>query len=250
MDNQKMKQIHAAGIAVIVLLVILLLVCMYDNTKKEKFGAQADPRALAEEGGLRMLGWEPDFRGGNREAPSGCAASGACGGPPTPGAFAEDAALRHLSWRPAGGEGFTGGCNLRPHPAAAAEAGGLQAASGLRASAPYYQEGFASGESSEAMTSALAHRNISAINQIKSAQLAASPGAPYRVSARQARHDSVREGFGGPGLGFGWTPTQTDMAGGWAAAQSACAADCRDNCNGSHCSSHCADSCVSATALS
>jgi len=250
--------------ALVVVVIILIVVVGSAASPSEKFhGGAPSPAASAEEAALRMLSWRDDFSGAGREPPSTCYNAASCAAysaPPSPEAHAEEAALRQLSWRPEGEkfsgrrEGFgVGACALFPHPAAIAEAGGLQSAGGLSGGAPYFREGFLSGGAmDEAMTSSLAHRNLAAANQFKSARESMKPEAPYRQSARQARHDSVRESFGGPGPGFGWSPSSADRAagseGGWGDAQSACAAHCRDNCNGAHCESHCSDVCVTAAA--
>lgn len=271
--------------ALLVVLVLLVLVwwarekCMLPgNTpltkktcpQKGKFcGTQPDPAAMSEAAGLHELGVR-------------ASAEGFCGTNPAPAALAEAQGLMQMGWRPEHMK--TRPSCAPPAPAAISEAQSLQHAGALRPGAPYHtREGFGGrsgcgGASSEAMGEATLLHSLQAlpgsvdpsaggVDDFAAHRLTREHAAysstrnrsealrsnPAQVSARNARMNSMREGFGGPAqAGFGWSPTPADVAAspataGWGDAQSvgaaACYPNCMDGCNGTSCSDHCKDQC-------
>ena len=279
-------------IGIVVALVVLLVLwwardrCMLGRYSAKKCisgvgsfcGSPPDPAAAAEAMGLYELG----VRG-----------EGFCGTTPAPAALAEYQGLEQLGWRPEhfGRETFQpyrpAACGP-PHPASIAEAQSLQHAQALRPGAPYYtKSGFTGGScgaqvSAEALgeadmlgaLQAIAPADLGEIDEMSTHKMrrdqAAYSGlkahrqdvrsAPGQVSARRARHDSMREGFGGPATaGYGWTPSGADVAAspataGWGDAESAsyggCLDQCADGCTGTHCHDYCKDQCRDQALLS
>ena len=271
----------------IAMVVVLLLVLMYwawskcwllgstrfakkgcPNGKGSFCGAAPDPGAMSEAAGLYELGARME---------------GFCGSTPAPAAMAEAQGLMQMGWRPEHMK--TRPSCAPPHPSAISEAQSLQHANALRPGSPYYSsgvEGFtghsgcggvspeAAGEEHllqqlqalddprndvDAFAAQKLRRDRAAFSSTvsRSEELRSNPG---QISARRARLDSMREGFGGPAeAGFGWSPTDADVAaspasGGWGDAQTAhaatCVAACMDGCGGTNCHDHCMDQCRTA----
>jgi hypothetical protein len=235
-------------------------------------GVAPDPAAMAEAAGLYELGVRP-------------AGEGFCGTAPAPAAMAEAQGLMQMGWRPE---------HLRPRPACAgpapaaiSEAQSLQHAGALAPGAPYYapREAFQSGGGCGAVSAEASGetRLLRALQALPSAEGGVDRFAAHRLlrdgaanarargrsetlrsnpaqtSARQARLDSMREGFGGPaGAGYGWSPSAADVAAspataGWGDAQSVgaavCYPQCLDGCQGTHCQDYCKDRCRSQSLL-
>lgn len=275
--------------AVVVVVLLLILYCAYDkcylgkyskkgcpNHKGSFCGGPPDPAAGSEAMGLYELGVRAGHEG----------FSGGCGNTAAPAAMAEAQGLMQMGWRPEH-------LRTRPscagaHPSAISEAQALQHANALRPGAPYYSKsGFESGTpcgaySAEALGEADMMYALQAgpgqqfsndptddysVDGFASGKLSRDRAAfastrdrrenlrsnPAQTSARQARFDSMREGFGGPAqAGFGWSPNSADIAaspstGGWGDAQSVGAAHCNrhcmDGCNGTNCADLCRDQC-------
>ena len=250
-------------------------------------GSTPDPAAGSEAMGLYELGVRAGREG----------FAGGCGNTSAPAAMAEAQGLMQMGWRPEHLRSRpTCGATA---PAAAAEAQALQHAQGLRPGAPYHSKspftthaaGHTScggGLSSEALGEAGMlyalqagpgaqfsddPNNDYSVDGFASRQLGrdkASFGSvrdrsenlrsnPAQTTARQARFDSMREGFGGPAqAGFGWSSNSQDVSaspstGGWGDSQSVGAAarygDCMDGCTGTHCDAHCKSNARSSSLL-
>ena len=204
---------------------------------------------------------------------------GECGDTPAPGALAEYLGLRQMSWRPDHFAGGRANCGP-PRSSAIAEAQSLQRAGALGRQAPYYTKSTFSGSScgnfsAEAMSEASilsdlqaipsggemsAHkmrRDNAAFGSVR-ARRDALRSSPTFVSSHQARMDSVRENFGGPGgTTYGWYPGENGpisgpATGGWGNAAKLttgrCYLECTDNCNGSACRDYCETKCKNDTA--
>jgi hypothetical protein len=216
-------------------------------------GNTSAPAAMAEAQGLMQMGWRPEHL---RSRPS-CAGT-------APAAISEAQALQHANALSPGApyyskSGFESGT---PCGAYSSEALGeadmmyaLQAGPGqqhaddpdssysVTATGHYDVDGFAARKLSR-------DKAAFSSTRARSENLRSNPA---QTSARQARFDSMREGFGGPAeAGFGWSPNSQDVAaspstGGWGDAQSVgaahCMSHCIDGCTGTHCADLCKDQC-------
>jgi hypothetical protein len=264
-------------IAVVVVVVLLLAYWAWYRRRSGKgypamsnfCGGLPEPGSMSEAAGLHELGVRMS--------------EGFCGTTPAPAALAEAQGLMQMGWRPEHmrARPSCGG----PSPAAVSEAQALQHANALWPGAPYYTKsgftgsGGCGGAAPAALGEARLLRSLQALpsvdgfaahklsrdkaafasTQSRHAELRSNPA---QVPARQARLNSMREGFegfGGPAqAGYGWAPTAADaaatpMTGGWGDAQSTgaavCTRDCMDGCVGTHCADHCKDRCRSGALL-
>lgn len=246
----------AAIAAALVVVAALVLAAMWYHSSRgaaaEGFcGGSADPaaaseaRALYEMGAVgrgvpsNRVGYDPEARAALVSAAARCGSNGAAGA---------------------------------VHPAAIAEATGLQSAGALQMGAPYHVKGGFRASPGDAREAAGEGRLLQALQggadgfalqklgrdqpayaAQRRRREALHAANPAHTPSRRARLDSMREGFGGPpAKGYGWEPTSSDFqaspdGGGWGDAQSVGAAQCHrncvDGCVGTHCSDHCMDSC-------
>lgn len=110
---------------------------------------------------------------------------------------------------------------------------------------------------SDALTSHRLHRDEASLSAMR-AHKKATTSTPGHVSNRQARMESMRQGFGGPaGTGYGWTTSDgglthrpTPATGSWGPAPTVvanrCYSQCTDGCTGTNCRDYCTDYCVGA----
>lgn len=269
--------------AVVVVVLLLVLYYAYDqchlgqyskkgcpNHKGTFCGSSPDPAASSEAMGL--------FELGVRAGREGFAGTG-CGHASAPAAMAEAQGLMQMGWRPE--HLHSRPSCAGPAPAAISEAQALQHAHALRPGAPYSSEAlgeagmiyalqagpgqqFSDDPTEDRAVDGFASHQLSRDRAAFSSTRARSENLrsnPAQTSARQARFDSMREGFGGPAeAGFGWVPNAQDVAaspstGGWGNAQSVgmleaqalqpvhCMTHCVDGCAGTHCVDFCKDQC-------
>ena len=250
-------------IAVIIVVVLLILWWAYSNCYLGKYSAKKcesktgakgkfccgtvpHPAAVAEAKGLYALGVRPERF---------------CGGMSSPAAIAEYQALKQAGGLP---EHFSANHCGGTRSVAIAEAHGLQSAQALKPGAPYYTKshftsvyGNLSSEATRGgleeaevlrrlqassdlddMSSQKMMRDKSAYHILK-AKRNALRTSPAFVSARQARNDSMSEGFGGPAKGYGWIPQLDETA----PSSIRCLVRCNDGCNGSSCQEYCNSRC-------
>lgn len=207
-------------------------------------GGAAAPGAAAEAAALMQTGWRPE----HLRARPPC-------GPPRPEAIAEAQALQHAGgmrpqapyWTPADNRGekstFIGGGagDDEPPELGDGDAAGLAHVMSALQAGPADQ-GLAYPE---ADVDGFAARQLVRDRAAYSSTVARSEALrsnPAQVSARRARLDSMREGFGGPAQpGFGWAPADTEAS---AVPAAACVSSCADGCTGTHCTELCVDQCA------